>query len=156
MGSGEGLASSRRIAADHAVSARRQLQQFNQRIGKAHALVGDNAPAEIQGFQRVEQLGNAVEQAGCRAQPLFVNFQKAMGKTLVVWIGGVNVEPGLEQPAYPLRGVGAQHGKRLGGVAFFGEQQIGRLAQIGRRVGQCAVEVEENGLKHAGWRTSCS
>ena len=67
----------RGIAADHAAGTWRQAKSGDQWFRITRPLVGDDAPGNVHGFQRVEQFGNAVEQPRQVAQLAGVDFEKA-------------------------------------------------------------------------------
>ena len=144
---GRGLGLRRRVAADHAGCARAEAECLDQRIGVARPFVGDDPPGDAPPFQAIKQFGNAVEEGTQLAQPAGVDFEEARSQALVVAVRRLDAESGAEQPAYALRGRGAQTVKRRLRSTFLGEQKIGRAAQVGRGGGEGTGEGEKYRLK---------
>ena len=144
------LGGGRGVAADDAGGLATQAQGGNQRIGVAGPLVGDDTPGNAAFPEVGEQFRDSVKEPGVDTEVGGVEFEKALGKARIIGALRVNAEAGAEQPAHPLRGKGTQGGQGERRQAFFDAQAVQRGAQIGGGIGQGAVKVEEDRLKHGG------
>ena len=133
-----------RVAAHHAAGEVVKREQAQERLGESLALVGDDAPGELACADFHEQLGNAFEEPRLDAQLLLVEIEEALAQRAVALVFGRDIEPGLEQPARSARSVRARDLGRQGRQAPLGAHPVQRAGEIGSRVRQRAVQVEQD------------
>lgn len=118
----------------------------HQRLGQPRRLVGNDAPAHATGVELIEQLGDAGKQHRIHAQRRRVVGQEFQAHRLVVGRLGRDAEAAAEQAARAGRGERAQLLERCLGQAAIALHPVDRAGQVGRRIGERAVEVEQDRL----------
>ncbi len=134
----------RRGVSGYGAGAVLQAQQRHQRVGEPGGLVGDYAPGHAQFIQALQQRRHVLKQAAVDLDGGFVVVQEFGLQRFVFGIFRGDIEAGADQAA------------RAGGCvlaqAFIrGRQQmpcrahfVQRCCQVGRGVGQGAVEVKQD------------
>ena len=80
------------VAADDTGGLWRQAQLLYQRVGEKGGFVGDNAPAQSLGPQRLEQLRHAGEQPGLATELVGVALEEAPAQGLEAGVPGFEAE----------------------------------------------------------------
>jgi hypothetical protein len=83
------------------------------------------------------------------AQVVRIDGEEFIAQLIVAGVAGMDVEARADQAARSLRGDRTRGGKRQCRQSARGAHAIQRERQVGRRVGERAVEVKEDRLDHA-------
>ncbi len=132
------------VAPDDACGARREAEQLDERCREPHRLVRDDAPAHAARIEFVEHVADTREQRGMHAQIGRVVGEELVAHRVVARRVRVDTERAAEQPARAGRGQRPQHVERRFGQAAFALHLVDGCREIGRRVGERAVQVEQD------------
>ena len=125
-------------------SGSRTLQRVEQPLGRPARLVGEHGERQ-QRIERAQRVPQARVEAGGVEQALVVQREEAIERA-----GSPGVEAGRAQgPLHQHRGALADHADHLVAgqrpPAEFDGQGAGRRRQVGRRIDQRAVQIEDHG-----------
>ncbi|MCY1547673.1 hypothetical protein D9M68_837420 [compost metagenome] len=137
-----------RVAAHQHGAFARQVQVFDDGQGQVGDLVGHDAPGQAAAADVGQERLDAGEQLAVHGGAGRVVFQELQSGGFVVGVARPQAERHAQQAAGALGGHRAQRlvGHRFQALA--GALAVGRGGQVGGRIGQRAVEVEQDQGAH--------
>ncbi|MPL74861.1 hypothetical protein SDC9_20680 [bioreactor metagenome] len=148
IGRGIGLAHRQRVGADQRIEKPGDAQIGNQAAGQPLGLVGADRGGKARAAQRLDRLGGARVKAGALADMRAVMGQKRRIIGLGQGLGLGVADPAIAKPQH--RAPAVKGGQRIGARIEQIAQPAGAKAgirrgdQIGRGIGQRAVEIENH------------
>ncbi|CAM2158276.1 hypothetical protein PT2222_40230 [Paraburkholderia tropica] len=136
----------RGVAAHDAGRARVEMHQLHERIGQTRDLVGDDAPEHAARVEVVEHRVDAGEQRRFHAQIGRIVREEFLAHGGELVVVGTHAEGAADQAPSARRGERTQllvgRGRKAARVAHL----VDGGGEVGRRVGERAVEVEQHGV----------
>src|SRR3989449_10511866 len=87
----------RAVTAHYAVGS--QPKRFNDSVGEARSLVGDDAPGDVAALEFMQEFWHAGEQARVDANALGVALQERVAQARIIRVAGREAEADAQQPA---------------------------------------------------------
>jgi hypothetical protein len=136
----------RRVSCDDRAGACRKAQQRRKRRRESFRLVGDDSPAQSARLDRIEERRHAVEQRRVDTERGRIVIEKRVAQHGIRRIPRMQVETGAEQAASAVRRVIAQPFERQRVEALVEPQPVERAREVGRGIGERAVEIEQHAV----------
>src|SRR2546428_12722324 len=95
----------RAVTAHNAVGS--QAKRFDDSVGEARSLVGDDAPGDVAALEFMQEFRHAGEQARVDASALGVALQERVARARIIRVAGREAEADAQQAARALRPVRA-------------------------------------------------
>ena len=140
------LRARRGIAADDDARSRREAERGDDGPGEPRRLVRHDAPPQRARLDRVEHVGDALEQHRVDGERRFVAGEERGVQRRELGVAGRYAERRTEETARAVRCMRTQLGERHRLEPAVGAQPVDGGAEVRRRVGQRAIEIEQNGV----------